>query len=58
VIVERCGHPEESEVGHFLELEVGATSSLEYGSILAREVGYLGEAVHIRTALDTLAERT
>jgi four helix bundle protein len=56
-IVEGCGQSEEQDMCPCLEAAVGAAASLEYGLILARDLGYLGEAVHIRTAAEIAAVR-
>jgi four helix bundle protein len=56
-IAERCAQPENADMRPFLLQAVGASLALEYGLILARDLGYLQEAVHIRTCAEIAAMR-
>jgi four helix bundle protein len=49
-IAEGCGRQGDAELGRFLQISMGSASELEYHLLLARDLGFLSEAVHSRLA--------
>lgn len=51
-IAEGCGRDGDAELARFLQIARGACSELEYLLLLAKDLGYLQEEIHIALTAD------